>query len=202
MKHRFLLASLVVSISVHLMAAGSAQACTCMPPDVATSFESSTDVAIMKIKGHRERGHSLWYAATVLRVAKGCTAREETVLLQTPSSSAACGLTNLRRGRSYLINGDHSGELHGRDVLAVSLCDYNVPVRELTRRDIHYLRRNAEDCQPITCDDLAGEDFGMCEMVLGYGVVDGICQAISGCGLPDDVVLAETMDECIDICEP
>ena len=204
MKHRLLLvlAGLLFSISTHLVAPGSAAACSCLPPDVASSFESSTDVAILKIRGQRERGHSLWYAATVQRVAKGCTARGETVLLQTPSSSAACGLTNLRKGRSYLINGDLTGQRHDRDVLAVSLCDYNVPVRELTRRDIAYLRRNAEECQPITCDDLAGENFGMCEMVLGYGVVDGICQTISGCALPDDVVLAETLEECIEICEP
>ena len=202
MKYRFLLASLVISMSTHLIAAGSAEACTCMPPDVASSFESSTDVAIMKIKGHRERGSSLWYKATVLRVFKGCTTREETVLLRTHSSSAACGLTNLRDGRSYLINGDLSGHHHGRAVLSVSLCDYNVPVKELTRHDIRYLRKSAEECQPITCDDLAGEDFGMCDMVLGYGVVDGICQTISGCSLPDDVVLAETLEECIDVCEP
>ena len=37
--------------------------------------------------------------------------------------------------------------------------------------------------QPVNmCEDLAGVDFGMCEMFMGYGVVNGNCQGMSGCG--------------------
>ena len=32
------------------------------------------------------------------------------------------------------------------------------------------------------CDDLAEVDFGLCDMVMGVGVVDGSCIYISGCG--------------------
>lgn len=202
MMTRLFFGSLISLFSSQLLAAGAAVACTCLPADVATSFTSSTDVAIMTIKARKERGHTIWYAAKPTRVIKGCTTRGDTVLLRTPASSATCGLTNLEEGRSYLINGDFTGSLRGRDVLWVSLCDYNLPVEDLSRSDVSYLRRNAEECIPLTCDDLAGEDFGMCEMVLGYGVVNGACQAVSGCSLPDDIVLAETFEECEEVCHP
>lgn len=32
-----------------------------------------------------------------------------------------------------------------------------------------------------TCDDLANIDFGDCEIILGYGIVNGTCQSITGC---------------------
>ena len=32
------------------------------------------------------------------------------------------------------------------------------------------------------CTNLAGIDFGECDMILGYGLINGICSPISGCG--------------------
>ncbi len=32
------------------------------------------------------------------------------------------------------------------------------------------------------CTDLAGIDFGDCEAIIGYGLVNGVCTAIGGCG--------------------
>lgn len=201
MKYRPLILSLLGAASL-FSAAPAAQACSCIAPDVARSFTNATDVASVRIKARKARGGTLWYAAEVTRVAKGCLEKTETILLKTQKSSAACGLTNLKPGTSYLINGDSAGQLRNTDVLSVSLCDYNVQVSELTRYDVGYLRKNAEDCDTLTCDDLAGEDFGMCAMVLGYGVVNGTCQAVSGCSLPDDVELADSIEECEETCDP
>ena len=39
---------------------------------------------------------------------------------------------------------------------------------------------NLEGVAP--CTDLAGVDFGLCEMALGVARVDGLCQYVSGCG--------------------
>jgi len=36
-----------------------------------------------------------------------------------------------------------------------------------------------------SCSDLAGVDFGACALFLGYGVFNGICTGISGCGRVD-----------------
>jgi len=38
------------------------------------------------------------------------------------------------------------------------------------------------------CTDLAGEDFGECDMALGVAVVDGVCTFLSGCGYVVDGV--------------
>lgn len=32
------------------------------------------------------------------------------------------------------------------------------------------------------CQDLGGVDFGECEMAMGFGLIDGVCTFISGCG--------------------
>ena len=55
------------------------------------------------------------------------------------------------------------------------------------------------------CTDLAGVDFGFCDMVLGIGIMDGICTYISGCGSSVGGVnyanaLFESMDECMFSC--
>ena len=62
-----------------------------------------------------------------------------------------------------------------------------------------------EECQAVcetepTCDDLSGIDFGPCTLLLGFGVINGQCQAISGCESP--VLLFSSLEECIDQCEP
>lgn len=36
------------------------------------------------------------------------------------------------------------------------------------------------DIEP-SCADLSGVDFGMCEMVLGWALIDGACRLVSGC---------------------
>ena len=55
------------------------------------------------------------------------------------------------------------------------------------------------------CTDLSGIDFGPCEAILGYGLIDGECQAISGCSpVVDDidysVSLHESAEECQQVC--
>ena len=55
------------------------------------------------------------------------------------------------------------------------------------------------------CTDLAGVDFGFCDMVLGIGIMDGACTYISGCGSSVGGVnysnaLFESMDECMFSC--
>lgn len=36
--------------------------------------------------------------------------------------------------------------------------------------------------QTSPCDDLSNLDFGFCDMILGIGIVDGLCSYVSGCG--------------------
>ena len=39
-----------------------------------------------------------------------------------------------------------------------------------------------EDIVVSPCEDLAGVDFGLCDMTMGVGVINGVCTNISGCG--------------------
>ena len=58
-------------------------------------------------------------------------------------------------------------------------------------------------CGSDGCTDLAGEDFGACAAVLGYGVINGSCVAISGCSLPTafEGDVYQTMDACSAACD-
>ena len=115
----------------------TAQACSCMEPSIERSFDEATDVAAVRIQGKRTIDGELIYAATVIRTVKGCTESRERVFLATAESSAACGVTDLRPGRTYLVFGHESEELRGRAVFDIGLCDYNRPISELTRAIIN-----------------------------------------------------------------
>jgi hypothetical protein len=197
---RIILTFVIATICSIVLVDSTAEACSCASPTIEGSFDNNTDVVIVQINGRRSTDEELIYRATVRRRAKGCTERGERILLSTAASSATCGVTNMRPGRSYLIFGDESYDWRGRTVLDIDLCDYNKPLRELTRADYGFLRRNIEECgaSEPTCDAYEVDEFGMCDMVLGYGIQAETdrCGAISGCSLPDDVVLFESNDEC------
>jgi hypothetical protein len=55
------------------------------------------------------------------------------------------------------------------------------------------------------CTDLAGIDFGFCDIVLGIGIINGNCSSISGCGAQVGAVnyapaVYESMDDCMLAC--
>ena len=54
-------------------------------------------------------------------------------------------------------------------------------------------------CGDSRCIDLKGVDLGACEMLLGYGVREGSCMPISGCGA-GEFVFFETQAECQRAC--
>jgi hypothetical protein len=72
--------------------------------------------------------------------------------------------------------------------------------------DFYDINGNLIDCNAIAeCFDLSGLFFGDCDMFLGYGVIDGVCEGVSGCGWDVDGVdysgaFFETMDECQAAC--
>jgi hypothetical protein len=56
-------------------------------------------------------------------------------------------------------------------------------------------------CGEPRCIDLTGYDFGPCEAILGWGVVDGACMPVSGCS-SDDFELFPNEDACARACTP
>lgn len=65
------------------------------------------------------------------------------------------------------------------------------------------IQPNLIDVEP--CTDLAGVDFGFCDMVMGVGIINGNCSSISGCGAQVGGVnyapaVYDSMDDCMLAC--
>jgi hypothetical protein len=57
-----------------------------------------------------------------------------------------------------------------------------------------------------SCSNLAGVNFGLCDQFLGYGIINGICSPISGCGtivgnIDYSTALVESLESCQMGCE-
>src|SRR5688572_29306168 len=79
-----------------------AQACSCLPSTVESSYNQSSDVAALTPLFGFRRGSERWYVARIDKPYKGCTEAGDLVLLSTPSSSASCG-AELAVGEKYLL---------------------------------------------------------------------------------------------------
>lgn len=78
-----------------------------------------------------------------------------------------------------LINGQCT-PISGCGYVAADGLDYSIAIHS-----------SPEECaatcsDPSDCEDLANLDFGSCEMIVGFGMVDGSCQVIVGCSTVAD----------------
>jgi len=101
-------------------------------------------------------------------------------------------------------------------------CEINTPVECIANycggcyADFYDLDGNIVDCfnsqEILPCDDVSNIFFGMCDMFLGYAVVEDDCQGVSGCGWDSNGIdyssaFFNTYDDCIacfsepDVCE-
>jgi len=95
-----------------------------------------------------------------------------------------------------------------------SECQINTPVDCISNycggcyADFYNLNGNLVDCYNITinqCDDIENAFFGLCDMFLGYAVVNGVCNGISGCGWESNGIdysdaFFNTIEECEEYC--
>jgi len=93
-------------------------------------------------------------------------------------------------------------------------CQLNTPVECVSNycggchADFYDPNGNLVDCysEPVfSCDDLGNIFFGMCDMFLGYAVVDEICNGVSGCGWTSNGVdysdaFFDSFNECENAC--
>ena len=53
-----------------------------------------------------------------------------------------------------------------------------------------------------SCADLVGINFGECNMIIGYGLINGICSTISGCGtIVGNIDYAPALNSSIEACQ-
>ena len=157
---------LLLTLALPLLAPSPAQACSCLQPTVESSYNRSSDVVEALVLFSLPVGAERWMVARVMATYKGCAAEGELVLLTTPRSSAACGVS-LQNGQVYLVNGTAVGSALGLDLLNIGLCDYNVPVVDLTNDDRTFL-----DGREVCCG-------GDCSCVNGNGPVQCFAQPCS-----------------------
>jgi hypothetical protein len=91
---------------------------------------------------------------------KGCLDSGQTVMIETASNSAACGMS-LQVGQEYLLHGARRGTLLGMPRLRVGLCDANGPWRSLSAEHRAFLDSRyvccgkecgcADGSQPVNC---------------------------------------------------
>ncbi|MEE3329137.1 MAG: hypothetical protein VX252_17515 [Myxococcota bacterium] len=163
----FLLLSLMFLIPSGLVAVPEADACSCLPPDLARSYHANDEVVEVKVLRHRSRGGPRgkrhrrgardWvYSARVKEVYKGCRRSGSIVKIVTPRSGAQCGVTWLKPGKTYLL----SGESVSRGRLRIAACDYNVEVSGLSDEDRAFLDTRYNCCggscecvnsDPVSC---------------------------------------------------
>ena len=93
-------------------------------------------------------------------------------------------------------------------------CQLNTPVECISSycggcyADFYDLEENLVNCYSgiiEPCDDLGGIFFGLCDMFLGYAVVDGTCEGVSGCdwaseGIDYTDAFFNTFSDCEDNC--
>lgn len=142
------LASFIVSFS----AQREADACSCAPPNLIENYNWSTDVIRVRVLGHREHGGQIVHLAVVRTAYKGCTERGDFVVLTSPSSGAACGVT-LSRG-NWLVN----AQARRPGVFEISSCGYNLPWRRVDDDDRAFLESRyvccGEDCACVNDDEV------------------------------------------------
>jgi len=175
MMKQLVLALAMVS-AVTVLNAGDAQACSCMEPSVETSYYQNSDVLKVRVLRSITLGSNRYYLAKTRETFKGCIGARRWVILQTASSSAACG-ADYEVGRSYLIHGERAGGFWGIPFLSVHGCNYDVRWSQLTSEDraFIYSRYNCcgERCEctdgsePVECFadpcEFQSCDEGVCE---------------------------------------
>jgi len=150
---RLVIAVAAVSAALWGVLPGRAEACTCLPPTVEASYNNNSDVVRARILLRSAGATTTLYVARVQRVFKGCLTPNAFVVLRTPSSSAECGAL-LNVNTDYLVNGEDDGTFLGLRRLAISLCDYNVRVSELSEHDRDFLAGRSVCCgDRCTCAD-------------------------------------------------
>ena len=111
-----------------------AQACSCIPPNLPSLYNSYDAVFSAVIDSEVVVGSSRYYVATIDTGYKGCFQYGEKVTLVTHIHGATCGV-GLNVGEKYLITGNHLFF----SLYAINLCGYNRPFGSLTPAEVKFL---------------------------------------------------------------
>ena len=133
------LAVAVATLAVAVAGFGAeARACSCLPPDLARSYEESTDVVRVQIVSESSVGDKVRYTAHVVTRYKGELEPSAEVQIETRYSSAACGLGPQLRG-DYLV----TSRRNESGMLFATACGFSVRFSSLTQEELAFLEDRA-----------------------------------------------------------
>lgn len=146
--------------SIISFAPRQAEACSCLPFSVSSSYQSATDVFIGRVMYEVEVGNTRWYIVRARMPLKGCIDKGQWVYVKTAASSAACG-TWLEVGTHYLINGTAADSPWSVPVINIHSCSTQKPAASLTAAERAWLLGRYRCCgsecacvdgtQPVNC---------------------------------------------------
>jgi hypothetical protein len=143
-----------LGLAVAAAVPADARACSCLPPDLPTSYNNSSDVMLGNVLGRVAGRDTTYFVFQIRETYKGCTQPGQVVLLSSPAQSAACGI-ELRPGVSYLITASHEVSA---GQYAIGLCGYNRQVLALTEADWQFLDGRysccGDDCHCVNDDEV------------------------------------------------
>ena len=141
---KFVIAGMLLIIA-GLFTPETAQACSCLPPDLVRITNTSDHVMVGVVKRKRKKNQQRYFLLEIDRTFKGCYAASDLVVVQTSASGAMCG-TNLQKGKRYLITGYESTLPSGSPAISINICGFNVEWQNTTATEREYLNN-----RPTTC---------------------------------------------------
>lgn len=142
------------------LSAPAVMACRCLPPDLAASYNNSTDVVQARVLRVVTTNITRTYTVRVNKIFKGCLKPGQMVQVATSTSSASCGAT-LRRGGNYLLTATRRQPGSKLPVLDINSCGFNVKFSTLSDAQRQWLSSRYNCCgnicgcvdgsQPVNC---------------------------------------------------
>lgn len=120
----------------------SAAACSCVPPDLPSLFMQSDHVVRVHVLKVVETPTARIHTARVLKAWKGCEGRGAIVRLESPKSSAACGV-ELPVGSVWVVTGSAIGPHR----IGIGMCGYIAPASQVSPGDADFLASRLVCCR-------------------------------------------------------
>ena len=152
---------LAVLFALTLFAPASAEACSCIAPDLKRQWHSGDEILAVRIVRERVVGMERRYAARVLQNFSGCLQPRSLVILTTPFDSATCGTTFVVGERYVVGTRDNGVVINGRPARSINSCDWQTRIADLTADESDFLWSRPLSCrgqaecadgsQPVSC---------------------------------------------------
>lgn len=146
--------STLFALASGLLAPSTAEACSCLMPDLKQQWHQGDEILGVRIVAERTSGLQRQFAARVIQPFSGCLQAGDQVVLTTAIDGAACGVY-LTVGEAYVLaTRDQGNVVAGRPARDVNSCDWQSRWVDISPEDLDFLWSRPLDCGGVsTCAD-------------------------------------------------